>query len=155
MSSAKRRLFCLGFNVSLAEGTLRQSCLTFRQITMTITFTSLCWYATMCCQFCIYLVIIIIIVMICLETILCGHSVTHWPQNKNGDILHGTFPDIFIDKIICISNKISLACVPVALIDNKPVSVPVVARQRAGEKPQTEPMMTTYVLSDCWMLINP
>ena len=73
---------------------------------------------------------------------------------KNGDILHGTFPDIFIDKIICISNKISLACVPVALIDNKPVSVPVVARQRAGEKPQTEPMMTKYVLSDRWMLIK-
>ena len=73
------------------------------------------------------------------STQICDHSNTngrHFPED--------TLKWVFVTEIVWISIKTSLKFVPGGLINNIPTLVQIMAWHRIGNKPLSEPMMTSF-----------
>ena len=75
-------------------------------------------------------------------------SLTHWGQDRNGrHFADSLFKHISLDESCCISIQISLRCVPMGPISNKPALVQIMAWCRIGDNPLFEPVMAKFMVS--------
>ena len=78
------------------------------------------------------------------------------PRQNGQDFAGDNFKRMFLNKNIQILIKISLKFVPNGLIDNIPALVQIMAWDRTGDKPLSEPMMSwiahTYLRHSALMI---
>ena len=76
------------------------------------------------------------------------HCLTHWGRDKMSDMfVDDIFKFIFFNENIWISLKTSLKFVPKVQNNNIPALVQIMAWCRPGNKPLSEPMMQTMMVS--------
>ena len=70
-------------------------------------------------------------------------TLTRWGRGKSRHFADDIFKCIFLNENIWIPIKISLGLVPQGPINNSPAMVQIMAWQRPGDKPLSEPMMVS------------
>ena len=71
------------------------------------------------------------------------------PRQNGRRFADDTFKRIFLNENVRIPIKISLKFVPKGPINNIPALVPIMAWRRSGNKPLSEPMMFSLLVSPC------
>ena len=86
------------------------------------------------------------LILLRFDCLTCFIGWTHWGRDKMAAISQTTFSNTFSwIKSVWNSINISLKCVPVSPINNKPTLVQIMAWRRTGETPLSEPMLACLI----------